>query len=313
MLSESGSNQPETSLRPFAPVLPAALLLVLGSSGARAADGSLNLYEWTGPAPIVVAARSLGHDGKHVEVEIERVFRGDVEPAAIVRVDVRRANRERSEHADLDPLHLDDGDTFLLLLRPGRKTSPDRPPLYELVRGVRGARPLPAEGAPAILDAVDLLIGIQELGDDQRVWDRLADLLRDDRPLLVEIALEQLVKFRRGAPDHLEPVRRLLSHADPEIRRLSSELLGQLADRHPSIVTGAGRLRDELAGRARRDPEPAVRIAAATALDAFDGPAVDEVLEEMASEDPNQNVRYVAETLIYDRRARSRAPGGGSN
>ena len=43
-----------------------------------------NLYEWSAVAPIVVAAQSLGEDGKYVEVRVERVFRGEI--AAGIRV-----------------------------------------------------------------------------------------------------------------------------------------------------------------------------------------------------------------------------------
>lgn len=291
-------------------VVLATLLLLSSTGSARSGVDPLNLYEWTGPAPIVVAARSLGHDGKHVEVAIERVFRGALDASATVRVDVRRANRERTEHADLAPLRLDVGESFLLLLEPGGKASAGRPRLFELVRGVRGARPLPAEGAAAVLEVVELLVEVQDLRDHGRTWDRLTELLDDRRPVVVEIALQQFVKFREGGPDHLEAVRPLLAHSDAEIRRLSSELIGQIVERQASRgMAGESPLREDLAARARRDPDPAVRIAAATALGSFGGSAVDEILAEMAAEDPDQDVRYVAETLIYDRRRGLEAAG----
>jgi hypothetical protein len=289
------------------PVAVAVVALACAVGAAEAASTPLNLYEWSGPAPIVVAAESNGYDGKHVEVSIDRVFRGDLAPGGIVRVDVRRANRERSEHTEVDPVRLGEGEAYLLLLRPGRRAARDRTPIYELVRGALGARPLPAEGRAGVLELVADLVAIQELHDHDRIWERMSQLLDEDQPMLVEIALQQFVKFRQGGPRQLEPARRLLAHADPEIRRLATELLGQLADRHGAEVADSGPfLREELAGRARRDPEPAVRIAAATALDALEGPGVDEVLAEMAAEDPDQDVRYVAETLIYDRRTRRR-------
>jgi hypothetical protein len=231
-----------------------------------------------------------------------------------VRIDVRTANRERTEHADFGPLRLEQGQSYLFLLGPGRTLSPQRPPVHVLVRGVRGARPLPAEGSAAVLDVVERLVAIHDLGDHALTWEAMTELLSEERHVLVEIALQQFVKFRQGGPELVEAVRRLLAHTDPEIRRLSSELLGQLAGRHAAIVLGsAGAVRDDLAARARSDSEPSVRIAAATALGTFDGPAVDEVLEEMAATDPSQEVRYVAETLIYDRRTRPSASPGGSH
>jgi hypothetical protein len=231
-----------------------------------------------------------------------------------VRVDVRRANRARTEHADLDPLKLPEGEAFLLLLRPG-PAARRRPPVYGLVRGVRGARPLPDEGAAGVLDAVQVLVDIQDLGSHTRTWERMAKLLEDERPFLVEIALQQFVKFRQGGPEHVAIANRLLASSDAQIRRLAAELLGQLAERHPAVETEGGRFtREQLAARARRDPAPEVRIAAATALGSFEDAGVDEILAEMAAEDPDQQVRYVAETLIYDRRSeRSGAEGRGGD
>ena len=39
-----------------------------------------NIYEWAAVAPIVVTGSSLGQDGRYVDVRLDRVFRGDLEP-----------------------------------------------------------------------------------------------------------------------------------------------------------------------------------------------------------------------------------------
>ena len=66
----------------------------------------------------------------------------------------------------------------------------------------------------------------------------------------------------------------------------------------------AADLRNDLVSRARRDAAVVVRIAATRALGGMHDANVQKVLEEIARDDPDQNVRYAAERLIYDRRQR---------
>ena len=141
-------------------------------------------------------------------------------------------------------------------------------------------------------------------------WSRMSSpfLLEEREPILLTTALEQFQKFRRGDPELLLSLQPLLEHPDPGIREGAARLAGQILARYPSgEVTEEASLRSELISRARRDPEIDVRVAATGALSRFDDPAVEDVLEEISDNDPDQRVRYAAEKLLHERRKARRA------
>ena len=281
----------------------AALVLGLGSSSGLAAQR--NFYEWSAVAPIVVTGQSLGQDGRYIDVRLERVFRGELEPGKLIRVDIRATNRDRNRNVDPHPLRLDEGLSYLLLLDAGARISLGAP-TYILVRGVRGARELPAEGAELLYSALERFIKIQDFKNDGQIWAGLTQSLEETNPIVLLTALEQFQKFRRGEPELLLTLRPLLDHPQAEIREDAARLIGQIVQRHAGKeIPEEPELRGELIGAARRDPAVAVRVWATWALGRFPDAAADEVLEEISDSDPDQNVRYAAEKILLERREKA--------
>lgn len=288
-------------------IVSLTLLVIVAVPGDRAANPRFepierNLYEWCAIAPIVASARHVAFDGRWALLDVERTLRGELAPGARIRVDRRTANRNRGSQAvatDLDP------DTrYVVLLTPSRRGKADDLPSFDLVRGVRGVRELPPEGSDAVLDALAEFISIQDMNDFGAVWTRSRELLGSRNPIILETVIEQYAKFRRGTPDLLPVVGPLLDHPRASIRSRTAWLIGQVLEELGSEDDPAARpMLAPLIAKARRDPVVDVRAAATEALGMLDGPSTRTVLEEIAEDDPDQAVRYVAERILLDRRA----------
>ncbi len=262
----------------------------------------LDYYEWIAVAPTVVAGESLGEEGKYVGFRVQHVLRGAGEPGDTIRVFLRRVNQERDRELHPRPVRLDVGESYVLLLSERPREKESAPPTYELVRGVAGARTLPAEGADAILSALETFVEVQETGGED-VWRRLRPMLGASEPILIGTALQLHRKFRRGDLEMLVAVRPLLDHPQSELREQAARLIEQILERFGgSAVPEPDRLQNEIASHARRDSSPAVRIAATHALGRLAGESVLAILDGIAEDDPDQRVRYAAETLAYERR-----------
>jgi hypothetical protein len=284
-----------------------AIAWMLLAAGAAGAASSMNLHEWMGVAPIVVSATVSGGDGRFPLVTVAQVFRGELDVSTTLQVDLRLANRERGETRS--PLRLEQGGTYLFLLERASDTPSEGRTRHRLVRGVDGARPVPAEGARALLEAVATLARIQDRRDEFAAWNSFREMLEDPNPILLEIALDQHLKFRRGGVELVGYLRPLLDHPRPDLRRRAATLLGAVVERQQGKdLPDADGLRLELVGRARRDSSSEVREAAAVAVAAFDDPMAFQVLREIAREDPEQAVRYAAERLLYERGQPGSAP-----
>jgi hypothetical protein len=283
---------------------PAAALL----PGESAQPRRLGEYEWAGPAPIVIVGLSRGPDGLVEEFVVERMLRGELAPGDVVRVRLRRANRELSENSPYERLHVEPGENYVLLLEPGRRRGGRLE--YDLTRGVLGARALPHEGAPALIAALERFIEMHRRNDHDYTWAELRAMLDEDEALYAGTAVEQFLKFRRGDPTLLPRLGVLLDHPDPALREASAKLVGSILERHPhEVVDEASGVRAELVARARRDEVIDVRIAATEALDELHGAAIGDVLEEIARDDPDQHVRLTAERLLWERRREARRNG----
>jgi hypothetical protein len=273
--------------------------MVLAASSAQAATRTL--YEWSAVAPVVVIATSLSNDGKYHQVRVERVFRGNVRAGDILSLNLRNANRDRQMELDRKALRPENDSRWIWLLEAtGGRTSHDLP-VYNLVRGVRGARELPAEGEQAFVEALEQFIEVQDLKTDSAMWPALRDMLEADAALLLYTSLDQHLKFHRGDPDLLLTLRPLMEHPQAEIREMTALLVKQILRRHggesaPEVEA----LQNELVSLARRDPEISVRVAATEAIAEL--PAVHAILEAIAESDPEQNVRFAAEKLLLDLR-----------
>ena len=276
------------------------LALALFGVEESATGQPLNLYEWLAVAPVVLSAENLGTYGKLAEFRVEAAHRGQAQAGSLIRVNVRRVNRDRDRLVD-EPLRFDEGANYLLLVTPAAKQPADGPQVFEFVRGVRGARPVPSEGADVWREAVERFVALQDQKDDTVRWRAFDEMLESTNPILLETALEQLLKFQRGSLEDIPRLRPLLDHPEAAMRVRTARLLGLIVQRAEGHADGAATVEAELVGKARRDTSVVVRIAATEALHAFRGPTVEGVLEQIAREDPDQNVRYAAERLLYQR------------
>jgi hypothetical protein len=277
-----------------------ALAAVLANAAAGEDASGPNLYEWLAVAPVVVVAAEVESAGKYTHFHVEHVLRGDAPVGAEIRVMVRRANRDRDRGAHREPLRVEDGERYVLLLSPAPAKA-DAPPAYELARGVSGTLRLPAEGEPALLAAIERFIRIQDLRDERVTWREMTAMLEETDLRYVSVALEQFLKFQRGGPDLVGTLRPLLDHPDDDLRANTARLLGQIANRGAERLADPLALRNELASRARRDEAVGVRIEATLALGCLDWESVRAIIEEIAREDPDQTVRYAAEKLLWER------------
>lgn len=276
-----------------------ACVLVSGTLHAAA----LNLYEWVATAPIVITAEHVGSGGKYAIFEIDQAYRDTLVPGSQLRINVRKANRARSQNSDLKALKFETGSTYILLIDNLTPAKKEAAPTAELVRGVMGVRQLPREGAEVLLTALKEFIRIQDLNSEQAIWSNFERMLEANNPHLLENALDQFLKFRRGEPDHLADLIPLLYHPRPDFRDRAARLIEQIiTHRQIGEAVDADWLREELIGSARRDSEISVRISATKALAQFQDAAAQTVLEEIASSDTSQEVRFTAEVLLYRQR-----------
>ena len=260
----------------------------------------LGLYEWMGTAPIVVAGNVVEDDAKFTRAVVSTSIKGELAIGAVVEIDERKANRDRDDGAPA--LDLRNGKAYLFLLQRSNRGAKEPYPVFELTRGVQGARLLPVEGSAATIDAVVRLAEVQQRKNDDYVWTVLPDFLEDTNPILVDTALDLYVKFRRESlaiAPRLEP---LLEAPRPEVRRKAAILLGRALGRQGAdAIPERGTLVSALTGRARRDDDAAVRRAAAAALANLPDAGIDETLRAVARDDADQNVRFEAVKALSER------------
>lgn len=278
----------------------AALLPALLATAALAAP--LDLYDWMGPAPIVLIADVLASDGRFVEMRAERVLRGSVAPGSIVQVDLRGANRDREQGTP--GIDLENDRRYLVLLHPSTERKARKAGAFALTRGTAGARAIPIETGAALEVAATRLAEIQNRKDLEASWAAMTDLLLDANPILSETALDQHLKFRRADPGLLGPARRLLSSPAPAVRARAAALAALVLARGGVPEETEGATVAELTAAARRDPVPEVREAATTALGASLRADALEVLRAISRDDPEQRVRYAAVRILFERSVR---------
>lgn len=278
----------------------ASVLGVIAVAATARAD-SLNLYEWAAPAPIVVEARVHGSGGKFAELFVTRGFRGPYVPGSEIWIYLRRANAERFTGEDRVILETDR--RYLFLLEEVARQKPGRPPQLDLVRGVLGVREIPPEGGPAMLDALERFVRLQDRKDEAAKWTALRRMIEDAaNPVELETSLRMHLKFRVSDPSLVLAARPLVDHPAPTLRELAIELLGLVVARNgPQDVPDGEGLRVDLISRARRDPVVSVRAAATRALAGYEDASTETLLRQIAAEDPEQAVRYAAETVLWSR------------
>jgi len=266
----------------------------------------LGLYEWMATSPIVVAADVLADDGKFVRTVTLTPIKGTLTVSSMALVDVRQANRDRD--AGTPALSLAKGRSYVLLLKASSRGKKEPYPVFDLVRGVGGAKPLPSEGSAATVAALVRLAAVQERNNDEALWTALPDFLEDENPVLVDAALELYVKFHHESVTLIPVLEPLLEHPRPDVRRRAALVLGRvLARAGTTNVPERSEVVAELTGRARRDEDVTVRREAVRALAALPDPGIDEILHTIARDDPDQDVRFEAEKSVFERSQAARA------
>ena len=261
---------------------------------------SLGLYDWMATAPVVIAADIVTDDSKFVKAITRRTFKGTLVVDGPVLVDLRRANRDRE--MGTPALDLEKGRAYLLLLQASPRGKKEPYPVFDIVRGVRGAKPLPTDGSAATIAAVARLAQVQQRDNDDFLWASLPRFLEDENPILVDAALDLYVKFHRETAALIPVVSPLLGHPRPDVRRRAALVLGRTLERAESADVPERRdVIAELSGRARRDDDLTVRRAATAALAALPDAGIDETLRAIARDDPDQYVRFEAEKAVSER------------
>ena len=260
----------------------------------------LGLYEWMATAPIVIAADVVADDGKFVRAITRTAIKGGLASEAVALVDLRQANRERADGTAA--LDLAKGRSYVLLLKASSRGKHEPYPVFDLVRGIGGAKALPPEGSAATIAALVRLAAVQERNNDDFLWASLPDFLQDQNPVLVDAALELYVKFRRGSATLVPVLQPLLEDPRPDVRRRSALVLGRVLQRAGvTDVPERSEVIGELSGRARRDDDATVRREAVSALASLPDPGIDETLRAIARDDPDQDVRFEAEKSLFER------------
>ncbi|HEX4825611.1 MAG TPA: HEAT repeat domain-containing protein [Candidatus Polarisedimenticolaceae bacterium] len=270
----------------------------------------LGLYEWMAVAPIVVAADVLVDDGKYIQAMTREPIKGAVPARTTLYVDLKRANRDRA--VGVKALDLARGRGYLLLLEAAPQKASAPSPLYDLVRGISGAREIPKEAPGPLLEAAAKLADIQERKTDSLLWSSVPEFLEDPNPVLVDAALELVVKFRKETLDLLPSLTPLLESPRPDVRQRAVVLIGRVLVRQGAeAVPERSTIVAEITGRARRDDDVEVRRAATAAISTLADAGVDETLKTISHDDPDQNVRFEAEKALYERKLSGR--GGGTD
>jgi hypothetical protein len=295
------------NLRPAVRNTAAALFAWAAFLGAQAVTEPppdpvrLGLYEWMGTAAIVVAADVIVDDGKFVVAVSRSSIKGTIPPGTTLYVDLRNANRDRA--VGVRPLDLSKGRAYLFLLKASRRGAKEPHPVFDLVRGLGGARELPQEGAEALVDAATRLGQIQERRSDDLLWSSIPDFLEDPNPVLVDASLELVVKFRRESLGMIPVLAPLMESPRPDVRQRAVVVVGRLLARPGSeSVPERGALVGEITGRARRDDDPLVRRAAVAALAVLRDSGIDETLRAVSHDDPDQDVRFEAQKALFERK-----------
>jgi len=261
----------------------------------------LGLFEWMAVAPIVVAADVLADDGKYVQAMTRAPIKGSVPEGTVLLVDLKKANRDRA--VGVKSLDLARGHAYLLLLEASSRTAATPSPLYDLVRGLAGARELPKEAPGPLIEAATKLAEIQERKNDALLWSSVPGFLEDPNPVLVDAALELVIKFRRESLDLLPVVTPLLESPRPDVRQRAVLLIGRILHREGAeSLPERSTIVAEITGRARRDDDVEVRRAATAAIAGLGDAGVDETLRTISRDDPDQNVRFEAEKALYERK-----------
>lgn len=298
--------------------LLAALLLgaspgpgALGDTGEEARqaprDGA-ELGTRLAEGPYVVLATAIRVGAKE-RFRIDRFFRGDG-LGPVVRIDARQANATRP--VDAPPFEARRGESAIFVLEPARDYRDDLrgADILQPANGFRSKIPVPAEGAPALLDAVERLVEYQDSENRGLVEARLVEWLEGRNPWLVDFAVDQAARFGLAGARWIPGLLALTRAADPWHRMRAVEALGAALERDRMRRSRRLRRQSPLAAEeadealrtsreaiirlARTDDDVRVRIAAVRAVPRSGHGEARRVLRAISREDADQEVRYEA-------------------
>jgi len=278
-------------------VLPVRAL-PLAASGPVA-----GLYERLALARLVIHGRCVEVD-KRAVIEVVQVLKGQYDGPSL-QVAYRSDNYNRtagSPRIDFEP-----GSESIFILKPETdwKDQAKGEGRFQVAGGVAGKIDLPAEGAPALLDAARRLIAIQAIRNQDEVWAAQKALLGEKNPHLVAAGFEEVLKFRLGDESLVPDLLRHLDGQRPEFRQQAARVITQVFDecrRTGKEPASLDLLVRETLAHATADDSAETRTEAVRALRKLRRASLAEALRRIASHDPSQTVRYEAEVALLELR-----------
>lgn len=272
----------------------------------------LTLYQKTARASLVVRARATSDSTRRPIMEVLRVFKGAYGKPRLVIVPFRR--EEVGEKMWLRPEVFRAGREYLLFLSPYDPfrddddffTEDETPPsagdgsLFVVLNAQRGVLELPAEGREALFQAVERFARITVMLDYDAQCRELRALLSEPNPIMVEAGLRQVAEYRLAQAADAEALVSLLDSSRPAFRSGAVKILGQLSAEPALGPQESQRIRGRIVSAALGDTVPQVRVEAVRALGRLGGDQARDLLARISRDDPDQEVRYLAEILLAE-------------
>ncbi len=274
---------------------------------ARPVDGA-DVSSRLASGPFVVLA-TVDDDGGKAVVTVERVYRGENIGGAI-RIDARQANATRILGDPPFRVREQERAIFVLSLAVDLSGDPLGADIYQPSAGYRSKIPIPVEGGPALLEAVERVIYYQDTPDRGAAEADLVDWLGGRNPWLVDFAVHQAAKFGLAGPAWIPGLLALTQDVSPWRRIKALQALGESLEK--GRLRGRSQFRrvsplaedetndllrashEAIIRLARSDPDAEVRTAAVREVQESGYEKAAEVLEAISREDPSQDVRYEA-------------------
>jgi hypothetical protein len=300
-------------LLPLVPSGPTTFADEEEAARARVRDGA-DLSKRLSSGPVVIRGKVVD-DGIKATVEIEHVYRTPYELPRQLEIAYRGLNASRERGMPRFEVVPSEEAVFVLRRWTDYYGELGDEDLYQPAWDYRSRIPVPPEGRQGLLEAIDALIRFKDAENRAQAEGELRSWLDGRNPWLIEAALSHAATH---GPADGSWVRALVEHAqaaDPERRRLalvamglglSRGRLGEAAKPDAPAEIGSQQTasdqrelcRRALIQAARTDGDPDVRRVAVRALGRSGLEGIQSVLEVIASNDDNQEVRYEAETIL---------------
>jgi hypothetical protein len=284
---------------------------------ARVRNGA-DLSKRLSSGPVVIRGKVVD-DSIKATVEIVEIYRAPGEIPRRIEIAYRGLNASRRTGTPRFEVMPDEEAVFVLERWTDYYGELGDEDLYQPAWDYRSRIPIPPEGRQAMLEAIEALVRFKDADSRERAEGELRSWLGGRNPWLIEAALSHAATY---GPADGSWTRALVEHAqspDPTRRRLALTAMGLGLSRgrlgvEPGAAGSVGRedrrngldqrelCRRALIQAARTDADPEVRRVAVRALGRSGLDGVRSVLEVIASNDENQEVRYEAETILLERR-----------